>query len=260
MPVGWLIGAAAGSEDRLAITRSRVGNFGVSLDRNATTLASAGLGIFERRHAISLIRHHPNQLIFHSGSPRTKDSSPSASEETDELHPSRSPSGTPSFNYPSAPTMTGPPPKRYSVQPSLSKRPMPPSTVSGQPLFLPDSEEEGPSTSTRTPLFLPESGEGGQPRRKKRRISTKGIQPRTLDDLWGPREVSAISPTFNHRILIFPAKEAVQNQQTSSPPLPGPSSLQPTSPSTPLRYRKRGPLSRMGRKPCRLIYPTAFLY
>jgi len=73
------------------------------------------------------------------------------------------------------------------------KRPIAPSTTSNreQPLFLPDSDgEQVASMSTRTPLFLPEEGEEDErPRRKKRRISTKAIQPRTLGDLWA-RQVS----------------------------------------------------------------------
>lgn len=79
---------------------------------------------------------------------------------------------------------------------------MPPSTAppttsnrEHQPLFLPDLDDEdhGPSISTRVPLFLPEEGEGERPRRKKRRISSKTIQSRTLQDLWQSSQVSGLS-------------------------------------------------------------------
>jgi hypothetical protein len=85
------------------------------------------------------------------------------------------------------------------------KRPIPPSgdhhvtafttlQAEPQPLFLPEpDEEQGSSTSTRTPLFLPEEREDERPKKKKRRISSKVPQLRTLNDLWRPRQVSKIS-------------------------------------------------------------------
>ena len=112
--------------------------------------------------------------------------------EVDQLHAARS--LTPPYLGPPLPqsNITNRLYRSRPLQPITVKQSIAPPTTSSkeqQPLFLPDSDgEQVPSVSKRTPLFLPEEDE--QPRRKKRRISSKAIQPRTLDDLWGPREVS----------------------------------------------------------------------
>ena len=79
--------------------------------------------------------------------------------------------------------------------PSANQPSVPPPTSHAEPLplFLPDSDEEqGPSTFTRTPLFMPDNEGGERPQRKKRRISSKTTQSRTLNDLWQPRKVSGM--------------------------------------------------------------------
>jgi hypothetical protein len=139
-----------------------------------------------------------DQLITWLESPSQKDSSPQISE-VDQLHTTRF--STPLYLDPPLPqsNTTSHLYERQPLRKTTMKRPIAPSTTSNrnqQPLFLPDSDgEQVPSVSTRTPLFLPEEGEDERPRRKKRRISTKTIQPRTLNDLWGPTQVSGISFT-----------------------------------------------------------------
>ena len=83
--------------------------------------------------------------------------------------------------------------KKRPISPSNMQPVIASSTTSNaerQPLFLPDPDEEhGPSISTTAPLFLLEEVERERPRKKKRRISSKAMQSKTLDDLWHPRQV-----------------------------------------------------------------------
>jgi len=128
------------------------------------------------------------------GSPTSKGSSPVGSEEADQLHPSVSPTSAHLGPMAAQAITKSSQSKKRPVPPSPRRPATPPATSNKvhQPLFLPDSDEDqGPRTSMGTPLFLPE-GEGERPQRKKRRISSKATQSRTLDDLWRPRQVSGI--------------------------------------------------------------------
>ena len=118
--------------------------------------------------------------------------------------------------------------------------------TASQPLFLPELDEGlDPSTSAEIPLFLPEEQEEGRPKRKKRRISSKVTQYRTLNELWNPRQVGVIySLTFETYILtIF--ENVSPYQQGSSPSPPGPSNPNPQSPSLVKRHKKRNLNSRL---------------
>lgn len=86
--------------------------------------------------------------------------------------------------------------RKRPVPPSMDQQNTAPTALHAepQPLFLPDLDgEQGPSISIGTPLFLPEEGEEERPKRKKRRISTKVTQFKTLNDLWHSRQVSEAS-------------------------------------------------------------------
>lgn len=117
------------------------------------------------------------------------------SEEVDELCATRSPTPSHLSTLAVQPRMGRSTAKKQAIPLSSLKRPAAPPTISSkedQPLFLPDSGDElAPSTSMGIPPSLPE-GER-EPQRKKRRISTKTPLSRTLDDLWGPRQVSEVS-------------------------------------------------------------------
>lgn len=135
------------------------------------------------------------------------------------------------------------------------KRPVPPSRdhqtsaastsmhSEHEPLFLPEpDEEQGPSTSAENPLFLPEEREE-RPKKKKRRISSKAPQLRTLNDLWRPRQVSNLSPDL---IAICSSPWKIHQQNSSPSPT---SSSNPHQVPTPVQHRKKRNLqSKLGRK------------
>lgn len=149
--------------------------------------------------------------------------------------------------------MSNPRYRKRPISPSTRQHPTATSTTPNrecQPLFLPDPDEDhGPSMSTRTPLFLPEE-ERERPKRKKRRISSKVIQSKTLVDLWRPRQVSSICFILTISILTS-EKTQPHNQQDSSPfpPIPGPSSSRPIPSSLPQRRKKQSLPNRLGRIP-----------
>ncbi|KAF9653274.1 hypothetical protein BDM02DRAFT_1885649 [Thelephora ganbajun] len=183
----------------------------------------------------------PTWTFLREKSLSSKASSLTVSEEVDQLHAAGSPT-SPYFNTITAvAVMRNTSYRKQPVLPSATKHPIVhPTTSSGgehQPLFLPDSgEEQGPSTSSKTPLFLPEEREEERPRRKKRRISTKVLQSRTLDDLWQPRQ------------------ELPHNQQNSSPsPIPGLSDPKPKLSPLTQKYKKQSLHNKLGRKPASLV-------
>jgi hypothetical protein len=92
--------------------------------------------------------------------------------------------------------------RKRQIPPSVGKQKATPTTLSAEPLFLPKPDEQGPSTSVEVPLFLPEERDGERPKKKKRRISSKVTQNKTLNDLWHSRQVSDLSLIFDSGILI----------------------------------------------------------
>lgn len=120
-------------------------------------------------------------------------------------------------------TTRGPPRgRKRPIPPSVTRQIAPaPSHAESLPLFLPELDQgQGPSTSVKTPLFLPEEREGGNPTRKKRRISSKVPQLRTLNDLWNPRQVRGYLLIFDGTILITLGGASLLQQDSGSSALP----------------------------------------
>ena len=143
--------------------------------------------------------------------------------------------------------------RKRRISPSRAQHTVAPSTTFNrehQPLFLPDPDEEhGPSTSMRAPLFLPEEVERERPRKKKRRISSKATQSRTLDDLWQSRQVGRIlldSPSLTCLLLT---KIQSHNRQNSSPSPPGPSNPHPIPSPLSQRPKKHSVQSILSKRP-----------
>ena len=227
-------------------------NFGIYHgERHATLFSSSHLGLLERTFVIHIQSLISSQLISNlSESLSSKGSSPTVSE-ADQLRATGSPISHHLGLATGQATMTKPQYRKRPISPSNSQHTIAPITSNEehQPLFLPDPDEEhSPSTSTRAPLFLPEGAERERPRKKRRRISSKTTQSRTLDDLWHPRQVCGISLICSS-VYSLPRKIQPHGQQTSSPSLPGPSNPQPIPSSLSWRPKKHSVQGILGKKP-----------